>query len=439
RNRGDGTFDTDEIDTPSVGLGMLFCIGVDYDQDGLTDIALVERRGTVRFLRNLGGLRFAEQDALTDALPSALAVAGFFDYDNDGFPDLLALTYTADDVDYSVGTCGVVTEQSVQCTLDPNKVTPPTAGTLYHNDHGRHFTATSLGPFAPGYANAVDFMDWDGDGWVDAFVSNDFGVNHLLRNEGGAGFTDILPMLRANVPNFGMGVVFNDFDRDGSWDVFVSNGGADELWLGKPDGTLENHVADWGLVPATSFKIGWGTAGADFNNDGWEDLVEANCLTFVGLDALRNNGTAAPEQAHLLFMNRQGKGFAPSLLPIEQRIQIRGEIGIADYDGDGRVDVAIISTALHLYHNDTPTEGLHWLKVLVHEPLATVIVADEQGEIGRGVTANRGPLGTSEQVLHFGLGSRTSVASIDVRWPGGAHKRLTGPIAADGLVEIRKD
>ncbi|PYT27145.1 MAG: RNA-binding protein, partial [Acidobacteria bacterium] len=129
--------------------------------------------------------------------------AAFFDYDNDGWIDILVLSGSRFD--------------------DP----PPTASNrLYKNNRDGTFTdvTAKAGLFRTGYAYGVTVGDYNNDGFEDLFITC-WGQNALYRNNGDGTFTDVTKeagLLNAH-PRFGSGCAFVDYDCDGKLDVFVAN------------------------------------------------------------------------------------------------------------------------------------------------------------------------------------------------------------------------
>lgn len=208
---------------------------------------------------------------------------GLLDYDNDGLLDVYCV---------NGGSC------------DPGKPVK-SANKLFHNLGGFRFEDVTEkagvgGGFAYGMGCAC--ADYDGDGWTDIYVTNLRG-NVLFRNNGNGTFNDVTQ--RAGVADgaWGTSAAFFDYDRDGHLDLVVANylrwsleaevqcfskGGRpdycspmsykapaiDSLYRNRGDGTFENVTEKAGLRSA--YGNGLGVACADFDNDGWPDILIAN-------------------------------------------------------------------------------------------------------------------------------------------------------------------
>jgi hypothetical protein len=177
---------------------------------------------------------------------------------------------------------------------------------------------------------------------------------------------------------------------------------------------------------------GWGDSWVDLNNDGKLDLVLANGaipVTNVAKDA-------GPIQ---VLAQRGGGRFVSANLLQDLRVNGRG-IAAADYDNDGRVDIAVgsIGGKLLLLRNTSPKA--HWLEVSVRpfSPGAVVTVVLPNGRrLLREVQAGSSYLSSEDPRLHFGLGRAARVAKVTVRYPDGSEKRLAD-VRADRIVGVSR-
>jgi hypothetical protein len=445
--RGDGPFERHDIPIPvDVVTG---CTVGDIDQDGWADIVVagfgMTGSGVVLLHAAAGGVDFsATQVADADAV-STLAL---FDVDGDGWPDL----YLGFPFQGFADQC-TVTPTDFHCTApDPNPH-PPRPPLVLHNRAGAGFGAAAPGPFPAHYDNGVLPVDWDEDGRVDLLVSTDFGANFLFLNQGGGVFTDVLGGLGANPYNHAMGMALADFDRDGRWDAYVGDLGPDELYFGRADGQLEDRAQAAGITAATRTHSGWSPAAADFNNDGELDVYVVNAAVVPTPDdlghLLRSEGFDNHEaQVDYLFTGSGSGRFTSS--PVGHRtggynIQ-QGALAVGDLDDDGLLDLAVVTTTttaeIRLLHNVTVGPG-HWLGVELHGPggvrevAAAVVTLWEGGQqIDRRLAGGGGGTGVSSERLHFGLGARSQIDRLTVRWPGGLMQTVEGPIAADRTLVV---
>src|ERR1700722_4112417 len=196
RNNGDGTY-TDV--TEKAGLqGIGYSIGVaagDYDNDGFVDLyvtgvnrnQLFHNNGDGTFTDVTGKAGVAGIDAKLGKTWSVSA--GWFDYDNDGRLDLFVTNY----VNWSLETEPVCKTGNIVAYCSPNSYTGQ-PNMLFHNNGDGTFTDVSVRSGVDkliGKGMGVAFADYDGDGFVDVFVSNDTFENYLLHNNGNGTFTNV--------------------------------------------------------------------------------------------------------------------------------------------------------------------------------------------------------------------------------------------------------
>ncbi len=177
--------------------------------------------------------------------------SAFGDYDNDGFVDLFVPNYDLDQLNE-----------------------------LYHNNGDGTFTkVTSGNPIVTDLAPSTSGVwgDYDNDGDLDLYVSNNIGYNNFLyRNEGSGNFTSIQNDPIVNYNGYSHGATWADYDNDGYVDMFITDyfpTRFNKLYHNNGDGTFE-EVTNSPLVVGASFSVSstWG----DYDNDGDQDLFVAN-------------------------------------------------------------------------------------------------------------------------------------------------------------------
>jgi len=237
RNNGDGTF-TDVTEKAGVGAAGLFGMGVavgDYDNDGFPDL-LVLGYGRSILYHNNGNGTFTDVTARAGVQNSGLwaSSAAWFDYDNDGRLDLIIANY----VDWSPERnfyCGD-RGPGMRSYCHPDDFHGQPA-TLYHNNGDGTFTDVSkssgIGLKAGNGLGVVTF-DYDNDGWQDIFVSNDHMPNYLFRNNRDGTFRDVGYMAGVSV------------SADGQFEAGMGTDAADTTGNGRMDlivGHLDMQLA----------------------------------------------------------------------------------------------------------------------------------------------------------------------------------------------------
>lgn len=290
------------------------------------------------------------------------------------------------------------------------------------------------------YSYQPVWFDYNGDGLDDLFVSTDFWVSPLYRNNGDGTFSDVTDSAGLCRPGTGMGVAVSDIDSNGHPDLYVTNVGANYLWMNNGNSFTEDAeqrgVANEGQ--------GWGTQFVDFGNRGRDDLYVTNGT--VGL--LANRAGAIDLRNLDEVYESTGKGFfrAVGAQAGIAGTEFKQASAAADYDGDGLVDM-YVGAAAHavgrynaLYKNDSRNSG-HWLEITLRGSKSNADGIGAWVEVRAGnlvqkkeVLNTASYLSQDSRVQHFGLGSEKT-ADITITWPSGIVQTLTG-VAADAQIRI---
>ncbi|HEX4486779.1 MAG TPA: CRTAC1 family protein [Terriglobales bacterium] len=431
KNNRNGTF-TDVTERAGVqgrGYEMGAAVG-DYNNDGFSDIYVVGVHGNTLY-RNNGDGTFTDvtKKAGVGGDPKLWAVAAaWIDYDNDGRLDLLVSNYC----DWDPGTdpvCGGLNGAArTYCHPDMYRGEPMV---LYHNNGDGTFTDVSREVGIDkviGKGMGIAVADYDGDGRPDAFVANDNARNILLKNQGGRTMGEV--GLEAGIAFngdgrqiSGMGADFRDYDGDGLPDIVMTGlkGETFELFRNRGDGSFQDASGRSGLLGLSRTLSGWGCGFVDLDNDGWLDLFIAN----GGLD------TNEP-QTNRIFRNQSGR-FTDVSADAGQDFQIprmhRG-VAFADFDNDGRMDIAVtsINEPIELWMNKTPQR--HWLQLSLTGKRsnrsalgAKVICKGSQRTQTTSVANSVGYASASDLRVHLGLGDDQNV-SLEIHWPSGTKQNL---------------
>ena len=273
-------------------------------------------------------------------------------------------------------------------------------------------------------ASAPSFSDFNGDGRPDLYVANDEDPNRLYLNEPGGplGFHFVDGARAAGVadPNAGMGIANADYNGDGKPDLFVTNSRKQtHAFYASAKRTLFADARTAFTSVLGTFYAGWGDSWVDLNNDGKLDLVLANGA--IPVTNLAKNASPIRVVAQLPDGDFAEAGLRP-------RIVVNGRgLAAADYDNDGRVDIAVntIGGKLVLLHNTGPVA--HWLEVNVRpfSPGALVtVLRPGSTRLVRQVQAGGSYLSSEDPRVHFGLGTARTPVSVIVEWPDGTRTRL---------------
>ncbi|MGH9802714.1 MAG: FG-GAP repeat domain-containing protein, partial [Blastocatellia bacterium] len=352
RNNHDGTF-TDVTEKAGVGCGKMGNFGMgaaaaDFDGDGWQDLYVTNYGKNVLFRNNGNGTFSDVTDNAGVGAPNWSTCATWFDYDNDGWLDLFVSSF----VQYSAAGsifCGD-NKQGRRYYCIP-RVFKPRPSFLFHNDGNGKFSDVSK---ASGIANSLGksfgavATDINNDGLMDLFVANDTTANHLFVNKGGGKFEEIglasgVGYSDAGSPRSGMGVDAADFDGDGWQDLLVANIDQElfSLYHNEKDLTFTDQAGEIGQ--ATRLLSGWGLKFFDYDNDGDPDLFLANGHPddMVETQASR----VKYKEPLVLFENVNGKFknvSAQSGEVFKRDFPARG-LSVGDTDNDGDLDVLVIN------------------------------------------------------------------------------------------------
>ena len=287
-NNRDLTF-TDATESAGVAGGndplaiVADALWFDYDNDGWRDL-LVARFGTPILYHNERNGKFQDvsQRSGLNQFGNTIAVIAF-DYDNDGRLDLLLGNYFQ-----PVNLLDLKTAKVLPNDLD-NAINGGGV-TLWHgNGDGTFADVTDKAGLAKhmGWTLDVGHGDFNDDGFQDVYVAGDYGTDRLYFNNGDGTFQDVTEKAIGLDTKKGMNAEIADYDNDGRLDVYVTNI-TDEymkecnmLWHNNGDGTFTDLSKETGTCDTL---WGWAAKFADFDNDGWLDLFAVNGLRSAGKD-----------------------------------------------------------------------------------------------------------------------------------------------------------
>ena len=432
RNEGGWKFRdvTEAAGVAGAGYSMAAAAG-DYNNDGHVDLFVAGFRQNILY-RNRGDGTFADVTAKSGISSNEWAVAaGWFDYDNDGLLDLFVVNYADWSLDFN-RFCGD-SDRKIRVYCHPRYLTP-IANRLYHNRGDGTFEDVSVksGIAAfKGRGMGLAFADYDGDGRMDIFVTNDKLPNFLFHNLGGGKFEEVALEAGVALPDHGkavssMGADFRDYDNDGLPDIATTalHGETFPLFRNLGKGTFAEVTSASRLARASTLHTGWSVGLFDFNNDGWKDLFSSNADVN---DLVAMFEPVIYKQANTVFEN-VGKGkFSENPIEFGQPQAHRGS-AFADFDGDGKIDIVISSLQgpAELWRNESANPN-HWLilKLTGTKSNRDGIGAEVRiGSQANSMTSAVGYASSSIFGVHFGLGALTVVPRVEIRWPSGQRQTL---------------
>ncbi len=335
----------------------------DIDNDGLLDVFFTGNMVSSRLYTNDGSMRFTDVTESAGVVTDRWATgASMVDIDSDGYLDIYV-------------------------SVSGPKWSAPDAraNLLFVNNGDRTFTesAEAYQIADTGFTTHAVFLDYDGSGSLDLFLLNNDpegfargeaerhpagirsqrSVSHdrLYRNNGDGTFVDVSEeagILRE--VGFGLGAEAADLNRDGWPDLYISNDDtpSDVLYVNNGDGTFSDRAEPW--LKHTSFA-GMGIDIADFNNDGWLDILQTDmvpedlearkrmtgAMDYTGVMQLRRRGFRADYPTNSLQLNLGVTPGGDLILSEIARLAGVANTGwswsalFGDYDNDGFKDILI--------------------------------------------------------------------------------------------------
>jgi len=456
RNNGDGTF-TDVTDKAGLGgeghYGQGVAIG-DFDNDGYPDI-YVTGYGRAILYHNNGNGTFTDITAKAGVADEGnwSTSAGWFDYDKDGYLDLVVTNYIQWSPKNNLW-CGE-RRPGYRSYCNPNNYRGQKTK-LYHNNHDGTFTDVSdksgVGlPESKGMG--VVLADFNNDGWPDIAIANDTWPNFLFINNHDGTFKDVslLSGIAASEDGkyeAGMGIDAADVDGDGWLDVYITHLDLelDRLYHNNGDGTFTDETYNSGIGQKAVLLSGIAAKFIDYDNDGWPDILQLNGAM---LDNVNLYHSEVSYKEPLLMFRNTGKGHfektSDSLGPDFMHPVAGRGLATADYDNDGDIDIAVNvrGESPELLRNDGGNAN-HWIEVLLigtksnRDGTASVLKLTSEGvthmEQAKGGMSY---MSASDPRIHFGLGKRTKIDSLVITWPSGQVDKLTN-VPIDKIIAVKE-
>jgi enediyne biosynthesis protein E4 len=401
-NDGTGNF-TDRSATSGIAtLGEVSGINAaDYDNDGDLDILVNGWLEPTRLYRNDGNLTFTDVAATAGIdIAEASFASSWGDIDADGNLDLYASVRTLQDQD-------------------------PTRNAFFYNNGDGTFTemAGAMGIDAENDPTLVSsFFDYDRDGDDDLYLGTDKGSagarwNRLYRNDGGS-FTEVTAEANAFAFVDCMGIAVGDINFDGYFDLYVTNVPQGNVLL-MHDG-VGAYVDQTLAAGVGSYRVGWGTVFADFDNDTELDLYVCNMM---GGNRLYRGSQIWPliDEGPTAGVDEMSDSYS---------------VAVGDIDGDNDLDMLVGGTDIkvHLYiNNSVDAQTNNWVRFNVvgnnanQYAVGTCVDIKANGKSQtREVRAGVNYKVQDEYTVHFGMGDQTVVDVITAVYTGAETRSLYG-------------
>ena len=421
RNLGDGTFEDVSgkagIDNQAYSMGA--AIG-DFNNDSYPDIYVCNYGANILY-RNNGNGSFTDvtKKARVAGLKECSIGAVWFDYDIDGFLDLYVGNYLNFDPEYKYYYAPDGFPGPMAYDAQPDY--------LYHNNGDGTFTDVTrdMGIFdLDGRAMGVGAVDYDDDGYMDVYVANDHTLNYLWHNDGGKKFTDRGTMSgtafsQAGEATVSMSVDFADYNSDGRIDIFLSDDTYCSLYENLGNGVFADRSYPSGIAMAAGQFVGWTSSFVDYDNDG-------------DVDIFKTNGALKHLYGHedQLFDNLgdgKFKDISNDLGSYFQKEYVGRGACLGDYDNDGDFDVYIANLNNRgMFLRNNKGNQNNWLMINLigttsnRDAIGTRVNITAGGRTQYAQEkSTTGYLSQNDHRMHFGLAKNDIVEKIEIKWPSG--------------------
>ncbi len=396
-NNGNGTFTETNTAIASDKVSATAGTWGDYDNDGDLDLYVSTNIGAPGLLyNNQGNGNFSKVVAGDIATDDGYDhTASWIDYDNDGFLDLFVLD-----------------------------IMPTQFNKLYHNNGNGTFTKVNDATIVTAVSSSIGatWSDYDNDGDMDIFIPNRDKENFLYRNDGKGKFTKITTGVIVTESLGSVGSSWGDYDNDGDMDLFVANASAkfNSLYNNNGDGTF--HKVTSGSV-VTDKGNSHGSAWADLDNDGDLDLYVTNDAG-EGNFFYVNNGDGTFQKIENDLTELKQNSFGTAVADYDNDGDI--DIFVANHGGQpnqlyinsrGRCSNSICFKLIGTKSNRSAIGAKVRIKATINGKTVWQM-REISSQTGGGVASQ------NSMKAYFGLGLASQADEVIIEWPSGLVQNL---------------
>lgn len=446
-----------------VSMGAVWC---DYDNDGFKDL-LLYKWGKPELFKNIEGKRF-ERVTEGSGLPAWVNAnsAIWFDFNNDGLPDIF------------IG--GYYKEIFHLDSLNTTKIMPESF--RYANNGGRNFLLknTGNGKFedvtneygltSTKWTLAAAAADFNGDGYPELYIANDYNVDEFYLNKNGQRFEEKGREAGVgHIPKSGMNASFGDIANDGNIGVYTTNITekgiliqGNNYWQPRSDRSAEQpSFVDLAQISGIE-NAGWsyGAQFGDLNNDGFMDLYVANGFISAkentsywydyskvtgGNSAIIGDAKNWPDmegksqsgyEQDKIWLNNSDGLFEDVSDKVCPAITYDGRaVAIADLWNRGVLDVVVANqNNIPLVYKNYAGNDNHWIAFDLQGTISNADAIGARVEVewdgkkqAQIVTGGMGFSSQNQHRLHFGIGKSDKIDRVIIYWPSGHADKIENP------------